>query len=103
MKYLKLFQKESDYQSFTENDDFVTPNVSFAQEENKVFYNPKMAEYVTFIINQEGHEANGMVRIPDTTVTAIKGTTLMEFAKDYKPSLDTTCIYVDINDKRYAD
>jgi hypothetical protein len=27
----------------------------------------------------------------------------MEFAKDYKPSLDTTCIYVDINDKRYAD
>lgn len=103
MKYLKSFNKESDYQSFTESDDFVTPNVSFAKEENKVFYNPKMAEYVTFTIRQEKHEDLGMVGIPNTTVTAIKGTTLMEFAKDYKPSLDTTCIYVNINDNQYAD
>ena len=102
MKYLKLFKKESDYQSFTENDDFVTPNVSFAKEENKVFYNPKMAEYVTFTIRQEKYEDFGMVGIPETTVTAAKGTTIDEFAKDYEYSLNTACLIVDINGKSYS-
>jgi hypothetical protein len=40
MKYLKLFEKQTDYQSFVESDSFVTPNVSFAKEENIVFFNP---------------------------------------------------------------
>ena len=40
MKYLKYFQKQTDYQSFITGDTFVTPNVSFAEEENLVFYNP---------------------------------------------------------------
>jgi hypothetical protein len=35
-----LFEKQSDYKSFIESDSFVTPNVSFATEENLVFYNP---------------------------------------------------------------
>lgn len=40
MKHLKLFKTEADYQVFVESDSFVTPNVSFAEEENLVFYNP---------------------------------------------------------------
>lgn len=39
MKYLRLFEKQTDYQSFIESDNFVTPNVSFVQDENMVFYN----------------------------------------------------------------
>lgn len=37
MKYLKLFEKQTDYQSFIESDDFITPNVSFVTEEKHSF------------------------------------------------------------------
>lgn len=40
MKYLKLFKQQTDYQSFIKSDKFVTPNVSFATEENIIFCNP---------------------------------------------------------------
>ena len=39
MKHLKLFKNQADYQSFVDGSNFVTPNVSFAQDENMVFYN----------------------------------------------------------------
>ena len=38
MKHLKLFQADADYQSFVSN--VKTPNVSFVENDNKVYYNP---------------------------------------------------------------
>lgn len=98
MKYLKLFNSENEYNSFKETSDFITPNVSFAKEENKIFYNPKMPEYVTFTIRQEGYEESGQIEIPNTTVTVPKGTTFAEFVNDYEHYLNTDCMYLYIGD-----
>lgn len=38
--YLKLFENSNDYNSFTQTDAFIKPNVSLCMEENKVHYNP---------------------------------------------------------------
>ena len=40
MYYLKKFQIDSEYQEF-KGGDFITPNVSTVEENNKVYYNPK--------------------------------------------------------------
>lgn len=40
MKYLKYFQQNSEYQTYKESADFITPNVSYAVDSTKVFYNP---------------------------------------------------------------
>lgn len=42
MKYLKLFNLDSDYQSFIDN--AVKPNVSYAMDSNTVYYNPGKAQ-----------------------------------------------------------
>ena len=40
MKYLKLFEEVSAYEAFKNGNAFITPNVSFARDVRKVFYNP---------------------------------------------------------------
>ena len=40
MKYLKYFKTDADYQNYYNSDDFVTPNVSYAEDTNIVHYNP---------------------------------------------------------------
>ena len=42
MKHLKLFQADADYQSFVSN--VKTPNVSFVENDIKVYYNPSVEE-----------------------------------------------------------
>ena len=42
MKHLKLFQADAEYQSFVPN--VKTPNVSFVEDDNKVYYNPLTPE-----------------------------------------------------------
>jgi hypothetical protein len=39
MKYLKKFQTNTDYQTFKESSDWVTPNLSAIEENNSLFYN----------------------------------------------------------------
>ena len=53
MYYLKRFNLETDYQSFN-GGDFITPNVSSVEENNKVYYNPKDTS-VTFYIREESY------------------------------------------------
>jgi hypothetical protein len=38
MKYLKQFANQSDYQTFKESEEYVTPNVSYIVEEMGVYY-----------------------------------------------------------------
>lgn len=39
-KYLKKFSAHTDYNSFTQSEDFITPNVSHCVTENEMHYNP---------------------------------------------------------------
>lgn len=59
MKYIKLFENHSDYESFTGSTDFIEPNVSQCIEENDVHYS--ILAYV------DG------VRISDTAITINMG------------------------------
>jgi hypothetical protein len=40
MKYLRLFENESDYQSFKEGSEYITPNVSYLSDLNTAILNP---------------------------------------------------------------
>lgn len=40
MKYLKYFKTDVDYQNYFNSDDFVTPNVSYVEDTNIVYYKP---------------------------------------------------------------
>lgn len=40
MKHLKLFSTDAAYQTFKDSKDFVLPNVSYAKDNNTVYYNP---------------------------------------------------------------
>ena len=40
MKYLKYFKTDADYQNYFNSDDFVSPNVSYVEDTNVVYYNP---------------------------------------------------------------
>ena len=44
MKYLKYFEQASDYASYKDRSDFITPNVSWVKAEDVVFYNPRSNE-----------------------------------------------------------
>ena len=49
-KYLRLFENHQEYESFTETEEFIKPNVSYCEQENEVHYNG--TPYVT-VINVE--------------------------------------------------
>ncbi len=40
MKYLKYFKTDVDYKNYFNSNDFVTPNVSYVEDTNIVYYNP---------------------------------------------------------------
>lgn len=40
MKYLKYFEQASAYEAYKNGSDFITPNVSYAKDNNIVYYNP---------------------------------------------------------------
>ena len=49
MKYLKYFKTDADYQNYFNSDDFVTPNVSYVEDADVVYYNPiKSIIYATY-------------------------------------------------------
>ena len=49
MKYLKYFKTDADYQNYFNSDDFVTPNVSYVEDTNIVYYKPiKSIIYATY-------------------------------------------------------
>lgn len=54
MKYLKKFNNSSDYESFKEGEEYVTPNVSLITDNNSVMFNPKVVEIINFKINFKG-------------------------------------------------
>ena len=39
MKYLRYFKKDIDYQNYFDSDDFITPNISYAEDTDIVYYN----------------------------------------------------------------
>lgn len=57
-KYIKLFNSHSDYENFTESEDFILPNVSLCNRQNDVHYTPKpydySQDYLTFEIVSDG-------------------------------------------------
>lgn len=57
-KYIKLFNSHSDYEDFTESEDFILPNVSRCDSEKDVHYSPRpydySQDYLTFDIVSDG-------------------------------------------------
>jgi hypothetical protein len=50
-KYLKFFNEDTDYQAFKEGEEYILPNVSYAVNDNKVFFNKsdnEMDYYLSF-------------------------------------------------------
>ena len=49
MKYLKSFENHTGYETFTQSDEFIRPNVSHCVQENEVHYNSRTwaDEYLT--------------------------------------------------------
>jgi hypothetical protein len=41
MKFLKKFQKQTEYQSYKNGDDFIKPNVTYVASMRKVFFTPR--------------------------------------------------------------
>ena len=56
MKYLKLFNTETDYQSYKNGSGFITPNVSYINNAS-VYYNPRVIKLITFKIADRTHQA----------------------------------------------
>lgn len=56
MKYIKLFENHTEYETFESGGTMVKPNVSHCVQENEVHYNPKTwaDEYLTFDILSSG-------------------------------------------------
>lgn len=48
MKHLKLFKTNSQYEEYV-NDDLILPNVSYVEDDAKVYYNPDSAESSSYI------------------------------------------------------
>lgn len=44
-KYIKLFNSHSDYEDFTESEDFILPNVSRCDSQKDIHYTPKPYDY----------------------------------------------------------
>ncbi len=42
MKYLKLFKTDIDYQNYIESDDCIKPNVSYSEDTDNLYYNPRI-------------------------------------------------------------
>ena len=57
MKYLKYFKTDVDCQNYFNSDDFVTPNVSYAEDADVMYYKPiKSANstiYATFLATND--------------------------------------------------
>ena len=53
MKYLKYFKTDADYQNYFNSDDFVTPNVSYVEDADVVYYNPNDLIIMTSESNPE--------------------------------------------------
>ena len=53
MKYLKYFKTDADYQNYFNSDGFVTPNVSYVEDTNIVYYNPNDLIIMTSESNPE--------------------------------------------------
>ena len=56
MKYLKLFENHTEYETFKQTDEFIKPNVSHCVQENEVHYNPHtfVDEYFTTVAREDG-------------------------------------------------
>jgi hypothetical protein len=52
MRYLKLFEKDADYQAFMTGGNVDLPNVSFSIDTAKVYYNPDKKQLIEFYINR---------------------------------------------------
>lgn len=59
MKYIKKFRTESDYQTFKQSSDWVTPNISYMEEEKGVKYNIKKLAFTL----SRGHNGDNGVYI----------------------------------------
>lgn len=46
--YLKLFENDIDYQNYVKSDDYITPNVSYAEDTDIVYYTPQLLDIVYY-------------------------------------------------------
>lgn len=65
MKHLKLFETETQYESFKSGSDFVLPNVSLIEENERVVYNPFIEQKSCIIRAKFSPNADCMLAIVD--------------------------------------
>ena len=84
MNYLKRFTNDADYQSF-KGGDFITPNVSTVEENNKVYYNP-LKKLMNVTVKGDDMLCIGA---PDTNIIIEEGMTWNEWINSsYKTESD---------------
>jgi hypothetical protein len=49
MKYLRIFNNNSDYQSFIEGDDYITPNICYVEETESLVAKPEKITFPLYI------------------------------------------------------
>ena len=61
-EYIKLFQNHTQYETYKNSADYITPNVSYCKQQDEVHYNPWVDPrlIVTFDINAEDFDDSGL-------------------------------------------
>ena len=85
MKYLKYFEQASAYESYKNGSDYVTPNVSYAADNNVVYYNPFAESTSGVIMAHYSATEDNMLALADTSnVKSLKvNDTEVEFGNTY--------------------
>ena len=108
MKYLKYFEQASAYEAYKNGSDFVTPNVSYAKDNNTVYYNPSNTDAFVktkiYVTKDEGFfvgpENSCWWEFTNRTITTDLGTMYI-WECDYLKN-EEMGIYIGENDLWYA-
>lgn len=80
MKYINKFSTNTDYQAFTNGDDYVTPNVCYIEETNGIIVKPYIPQTVNLItFNVRGYN-----------LTAEEGMTWIEWCNSKYNTINAT-------------
>ena len=72
MKYLKYFKTDVDYQNYFNSDDFVTPNVSYVEDTNIVYYKPIKRATSTIFATYSATDDNKLAIANTSNVKSLK-------------------------------
>lgn len=99
-KYIKVFENHSDYQAFTQTEDFLLPNVSYCEAENEVHYNP-LYKYITLkIVVEDSSKPTRIYYYNSTADPAITG--MDRFDKIYIDDNEVSIEQLDADSGTYS-